>query len=226
MSPQNGHWTVSCSTWRAEMRAGKRQSGLTLIELLLALALTALLGVMIATLIGGWVDLRARSEDERPDESPDAAVLEFCLLAEQRFDGLTRRALQEERLPLNNALLDWQPDRMRLEWVSRSGVAIGEPAGVGRIPVSAVQRQALHWQQATGRLLLQSSSDLDAVAPARWRVVRALDRVTEPTLTFYMEGRWFAYPADNETSATKGVRLSFRMREVPYVCTFSVPAAG
>lgn len=197
------------------------QSGLSLIELLLALALTALLGVMIASLINGWVDLRERTGQ---DSSADTQVLEFCLLLEQRFDALTARSLQEQRLALNNTPLVWLADRQRLEWVSRDAVAFDGLELDGVAPLSALRRQALQWDKSGQRLRLLSSGDIDAVASARWHEVRGLDGVGELRLQFYQASRWLAYP-DSQGSA-QGVRLEFRRSQVPYVCTFALPASG
>ena len=52
-----------------------RQGGLTLIELLVALALTALLGVLLAALVNGWINVRERLSQG----SPGMPVLDFCL---------------------------------------------------------------------------------------------------------------------------------------------------
>jgi prepilin-type N-terminal cleavage/methylation domain-containing protein len=53
----------------------RRQAGLTLIELMVAMALTALLGVMLAALVNGWLKVRERLQVTRQENS----VLEFCL---------------------------------------------------------------------------------------------------------------------------------------------------
>ena len=62
----------------------RNQRGLTLIELLVAMALTAVIGVVLAALVNGWVNVRERLTE--PGNEP--LVLEFCLALERRFDGL------------------------------------------------------------------------------------------------------------------------------------------
>lgn len=223
---------TSLSRYRIDPLSCKRQAGLSLIELLLALALTAMLGVMIASLISGWVDLRERTAEIA---SPDAEVLEFCLLLEQRFDALTQRALQEQRLALNNGALVWRGDENRLEWVSGDGLAAAallagrssnrQDAGTTAPlsgAVSNLRRQALSWEPELQQLVLHSSADLDAVGNARWQPIRRLDAVSDWELQFYHNARWLAYPATDGSAA--GVRLRFNRAGQPYVCTFALPA--
>ena len=76
------------------MKAAQR--GLTLIELLVAMALTAVVGVLLAALVNGWVKVRERLDE--PGSEPQ--VLEFCMALERRFDGLVLRQLYEQRLNL------------------------------------------------------------------------------------------------------------------------------
>ena len=72
-----------------------RQAGLTLIELMVAMALTALLGVMLSVLVNGWLKVRERLQVNTQQTS----VLEFCLALERRFDSPVLRQLYEQRLP-------------------------------------------------------------------------------------------------------------------------------
>ena len=76
------------------MKAAQR--GLTLIELLVAMALTAVVGVLLAALVNGWVKVRERLEE--PGGEPQ--VLELCMALERRFDALVLRQLYEQRLNL------------------------------------------------------------------------------------------------------------------------------
>ncbi len=206
------------------MKAVLQQQGLTLIEMLLALALTAVLGVMLATQMDVWVGLR---QDRSSADSPDAQVLELCELLEQRFAGLIERPLQAHGLPVYNAPLDWQPDRRRLEWVALAGPGLaGLVEDQDRIPghrFSSVQRQALVWERA--RLRLEVSDDLDSVQAPVWRQLKAYEQVSDVSLTFRAAGTWQGFPSarpeDNEA-----VRLQFNMAaalEGAYQCTFVLP---
>lgn len=209
------------------MRGLIKEQGLTLIEMLLALALTAVLGVMLATQMDVWVGLR---QERTLAPHPDAQVLELCEQLEQRFAGLVARPLQAHGLPLYNTPLDWQPDRRRLEWVALAGPGLAglienpdqaEAAGVHRF--SAVQRQALVWEQ--DRLWLEVSDDLDTAQAPVWRLLTAYHQVQDVRLVFRAAGGWQGYPStrpeDNEA-----VRLQFNMAAVPegaYQCTFVLP---
>ena len=101
------------------MKAGQRQAGLTLIELLVALALTAVLGVMLAALVNGWLKVRERLQANQHE----ASVLDFCLALERRFDSPVLRQLYEQRLPLATRWLDWQADRQQLRTLVRNAQA-------------------------------------------------------------------------------------------------------
>ncbi|SEG84031.1 PulJ/GspJ family protein [Marinobacterium lutimaris] len=221
----------------------KSQQGLTLIELMLALAMTALLGVMLATLIDGWVGLRTHKTEA---STRDTEVLELCQQLDNRFAALVLRPLQAHNLALYNDRLDWQPDRQRLEWVALSGPGLAgviastdDSAGpvserfgvtegwqVAAHQHSAVQRQALHWQE--GQLWLGVSADLDTPAAPRWQTLALLDRVSDVRLAFRVGERWQEYPGQ-PGSHTEAVQLNFRMAlkpgtaPAPYVCTFVLP---
>ncbi|WP_020192619.1 prepilin-type N-terminal cleavage/methylation domain-containing protein, partial [Pseudomonas putida] len=79
-----------------------RQTGLTLIELMVALALTAVLGIMLAALVNGWLKVRERLQDTTRQTS----VLDFCLALERRFDSPVLRRVYDQRLPLASRWLD------------------------------------------------------------------------------------------------------------------------
>ncbi|QHB26345.1 type II secretion pathway protein XcpW [Pseudomonas monteilii] len=107
----------------------RRQVGLTLIELMVALALTALLGIMLAALVNGWLKVRERLQVT----SQQTSVLDFCLALERRFDSPVLRRVYDQRLPLTSRWLDWQPASHQLQWVAATGPARGR----GRIAPAA-----------------------------------------------------------------------------------------
>ena len=192
------------------MRPG--QQGLTLIELLVALALTALLGVLLAALINGWVNVRERLS-ERSATTP---VLDFCLALERRFDSAVLRQLYEQRLPLDVAWLDWQADALQLQWV-----ALGNwPSAQGG---ARLQRQRLVYDRRSERLLLQTSADLYAASNPTWVLREQLSAVRAPSFSFRQADRWLAWPSTDNLRQDRGVRLSFEQDGAPYVCTFAMP---
>lgn len=190
----------------------KQQTGLTLIELMVAMALTAVLGVMLAALVNGWLKVRERLES--PAET--GTVLEFCLALERRFDSPALRRLAEQRLPLATHWLDWQADRSQLLWVSAA--AWPEVDGGARL-----QRQRLRFEAREQRLLLESSADLYAAAEPRWLLREQLSGVTAAQVLFYQGGRWLAWPSDQPARPDRGVRVQIQRDGAPYVCTFALP---
>lgn len=218
-----------------------RQRGLTLIELLLALALTALLGLMLATLIDGWVGVRTHAAAT----GRDGEVLELCQRLEHRLAALVERPLRARGLALYNDRLNWQPDRHRLEWVALSGPGlagperpddgvVGPPGRFGESPglqvagyqFSALQRQALQWRE--DELWFGISADLDTPAAPRWQTLALLTPVTDVRLLFRVDEQWQPYPGQAGRQ-TEAIRLQFGLPTapdsdpVPYVCTFVLP---
>lgn len=190
----------------------QRQRGLTLIELLVALALTAVVGVVLAALVNGWLKVRERLTE--PGNEP--LVLEFCLALERRFDGLVLRQLYENRLPLTLGWLDWQPSANQLQWVALSAW----PGAAGQ---SRLERQRLAFNPGEQRLSLSASADLYAPGEPRWEGRQSLDAVDRLQISFYQGTRWLAFPSTVAVQPNRGVRLEFERHGAPYVCTFALP---
>ncbi|SUD68319.1 type II secretion system protein J [Pseudomonas putida] len=190
----------------------RRQAGLTLIELMVAMALTALLGVMLAALVNGWLKVRERLQVTRQENS----VLEFCLALERRFDNPVLRRVYEQRLPLASRWLDWQPDRQQLLWVAAT--AVPEAEGGSRL-----QRQRLRFDPREQRLMLETSADLYAASEPRWVVREQLQQVSALNVLYHQGGRWLPWPSDQPAHPGRGVRVQLQRDGAPYVCTFTLP---
>ncbi|WP_409269385.1 MULTISPECIES: type II secretion system protein J [unclassified Pseudomonas] len=190
----------------------RHQAGLTLIELMVALALTALLGVMLSTLVNGWLKVRERLQSTTQETS----VLDFCLALERRFDSPVLRRVYEQRLPLASRWLDWRPDRQQLLWVAAA--AIPEAEGGSRL-----QRQRLRFDAREQRVALESSADLYAAGAPRWVLREQLERVSAMNILYHQGGRWLAWPSDQPAHPGRGVRLELQRDGAPYVCTFVLP---
>ncbi|AGZ36764.1 MAG: PulJ/GspJ family protein [Pseudomonas sp.] len=190
----------------------RHQAGLTLIELMVALALTALLGVMLSTLVNGWLKVRERLQSTTQETS----VLDFCLALERRFDSPVLRRVYEQRLPLASRWLDWRPDRQQLLWVAAA--AIPEAEGGSRL-----QRQRLRFDAREQRVALESSADLYAAGVPRWVLREQLERVSAMNILYHQGGRWLAWPSDQPAHPGRGVRLELQRDGAPYVCTFVLP---
>jgi len=189
-----------------------RQAGLTLIELMVALALTVLLGIMLAALVNGWLKVRERLQVTTQETS----VLDFCLALERRFDSPVLRRVYDQRLPLASRWLDWQPASNQLQWVATTGLPEAEGG-------SRLQRQRLRFEAREQRLLLESSADLYAAAAPRWVQREQLDRVGAMNILYYQGGRWLAWPSDQPAHPGRGVRLELQRDGAHYVCTFALP---
>ena len=190
----------------------RRQAGLTLIELMVALALTALLGIMLAALVNGWLKVRERLQAT----TQETTVLDFCLALERRFDSPVLRRVYEQRLPLASRWLDWQPANNQLLWVAAAAV----PQADGG---SRLQRQRLRFDAGEQRLLLESSADLYAASVPRWVLRERLERVSAMNVLYFQGGRWLAWPSDQPAHPGLGVRLELQRDGAPYVCTFVLP---
>ncbi|AVD81897.1 type II secretion pathway protein XcpW [Pseudomonas sp. SWI6] len=190
----------------------RHQAGLTLIELMVALALTALLGVMLSVLVNGWLKVRERLQSTTQETS----VLDFCLALERRFDSPVLRRVYEQRLPLASRWLDWRPDRQQLLWVAAA--AIPEAEGGSRL-----QRQRLRFDAREQRVALESSADLYAAGAPRWVLREQLERVSAMNILYHQGGRWLAWPSDQPAHPGRGVRLELQRDGAPYVCTFVLP---
>lgn len=197
---------------RRRLLRKRRQAGLTLIELMVALALTAVLGILLAALVNGWLKVRERLQVTTQETS----VLDFCLALERRFDSPAMRRIYEQRLPLASRWLDWQPASNQLLWVASTGLP--EAEGGARL-----QRQRLRFEAREQRLLLDSSADLYAAAAPRWLERERLERVSAMNVLYYQGGRWLAWPSDQPAHPGRGVRLELQRDGAPYVCTFALP---
>lgn len=204
--------SVQPSRQRRRLPMKRRQAGLTLIELMVALALTAVLGILLAALVNGWLKVRERLQVTTGETS----VLDFCLALERRFDSPAMRRVYEQRLPLASRWLDWQPASNQLLWVASTGLPEAEGG-------AHLQRQRLRFEAREQRLLLESSADLYAAGAPRWLERERLERVSAMNVLYYQGGRWLAWPSDQPAHPGRGVRLELQRDGAPYVCTFALP---
>ncbi|MBB3330621.1 general secretion pathway protein J [Halomonas campaniensis] len=177
--------------------ATRHERGFTLLEVLVALALTAMLGLAIASLVNRLIDAREALA------SPPAGLrdLHFSQLLERRLESLVVRPLHVRGRPLLNPPLDYRDNLQRLEWVSASGTPLSVDDHYTR-----VRRQRLSWYEE-GRLRLASSGELDAAGEPGWQTVAELDGIEAVRLAFHDGSRWQSAPAGRPLP--RGIRVEW-----------------
>ncbi|MFM9270116.1 type II secretion system protein J [Halomonas elongata] len=178
-----------------------RQAGFTLLEVVIAIALTALIGVTVAGLVNGLVSAEERFATP-PDERQD---MRFARRLEDRIQALVERSLHEDGQPLLNPRLDYRPESGLLEWVA----LVGEPVALGD-RVSRLRRQRLSWNLERGELQLASSGLLDAVDTPQWQQDARLTGIETVDIAFHEHGQWRQAPATANARTVRGLRLRWQ----------------
>ncbi|WP_110643738.1 prepilin-type N-terminal cleavage/methylation domain-containing protein [Salinicola sp. CPA57] len=181
------------------LRATTRQRGFTLLEVMIAIALTTLVGIGVAALVNQLVSVRERFAEPAPLD----AEIDFSRLLTRRLEALVQRPVHERGLVLFNLPLAYRADLARLEWVSLGALAL--PVGDF---YTRLRRQRLQWDRDSATLTLDSSGLLDAAGEPEWQRVAALDGVNALTLEFFAAGRWLAAPPPN--GIAQGVRVQWQ----------------
>lgn len=173
------------------------QRGFTLLEVIVAIALTALIGVTVAALVNAMVTTRERLR-EPPALRQDARLAQ---LLERRLEALIVRPLHAQGQPLLNAPLDHLPDIQTLEWVAQGDWPL--PMGDH---YTRLRRQRLVWNSDAHHLWLGSTGLLDDAGTPQWQVSASLDEVERVQFEFYDGARWVASPPD------KGLPIGIRLQ--------------
>ncbi|WP_110602272.1 PulJ/GspJ family protein [Salinicola lusitanus] len=188
------------------------QRGFTLLEVMIAIALTALVGIGVAALVNQLVSTRERFAEPAPLD----AEIDFSRLLTRRLEALVERPIHAGGRALFNLPLAYRADLARLEWVSLGAVAL--PVGDF---YTRLRRQRLQWDRDGATLTLDSSGLLDAAGEPEWQRVAALDDVTALTLAFFSAGRWIASPPPN--GIAQGVRVQWQRHGRPVTLTVVLP---
>ncbi|WP_106477880.1 PulJ/GspJ family protein [Phytohalomonas tamaricis] len=188
------------------------QRGFTLLEVIVAIALTALIGVTVAALVNSMVTTRERLK-EPPDLRQDARLSQ---LLERRLEALTVRPLHVKGQPLLNAPLDYLPDLHMLEWVAKGDWPL--PMGDH---YTRLRRQRLVWDSDDHRLWLGSTGLLDDTGMPQWQTSASLDDVERVQFEFYNGARWVASPPDN--TLPTGIRLQWWRNGVHFQMSALLP---
>ncbi|WP_275286134.1 type II secretion system protein GspJ [Halomonas elongata] len=178
-----------------------REAGFTLLEVVIAIALTALIGVAVAGLVNGLAATQERFATP-PDERQD---MRFTRRLEDRLQALVRRSLHEQGQPLLNHRLDYRPEPGMLEWVA----LVGDPVALGD-RVSRLRRQRLSWNLEQGELQLASTGLLDAVDTPEWQQDARLTGIETLEIAFHEHGQWRQTPATADARTVRGLRLRWQ----------------
>ncbi|GEN25693.1 hypothetical protein HCU01_36420 [Halomonas cupida] len=192
----------------------RQQRGFTLLEVVIAIGLSAILAMLVAAQINALVGIRERLDIP----SPGNDELHLVRLLERRLDALVIRPLHEQGQPLLNQPLELDADGHRLQWVAISDwpVALGDH-------YSRVRRQRLVHDPEEERLTLYSAGLLDALESPDWQLVTQLEGVSEVEMTFHDGTQWRSAPFYPQTRA---LRLSWRENDQQRSATFMLPEAS
>ncbi|WP_110686262.1 prepilin-type N-terminal cleavage/methylation domain-containing protein [Salinicola aestuarinus] len=189
------------------------ERGFTLLEVLIAIALTALVGLGVAALVNGLTNARERF-DEPLALSDD---LRWLRRVDRRLKAVVMRPVHESGQPQLNARLDYATDSRSLEWVALADTPV--PLGDH---YTRLRRQRLTWLPDQRRLMLTSAGLLDAATTPDWQVVAVLDDVSRIDWAFFDGSRWNPVPA---TPLTLGARLTWWRDGNPVTLTVRLPEA-
>lgn len=187
-------------------QAGIHQAGFTLIEVMVALAIMAALGVALTLLLSQVLDTREQLGEARA-KGPERLV-DFLTRADRQLSQLVVRQAHERGQPVNPNPLNLQNNNQELYWVS---------AGQWVLPLedyaSRLRLWRLSWDEETQVLFLESSGLLDAADEQQWTLVDELTEVTAINWAFYRDNSW---QNTLEGSFPKGLRLTITWRGEDY----------
>lgn len=187
-------------------QAGIHQAGFTLIEVMVALAIMAALGVALTLLLSQVLDTREQLGEARA-KGPERLV-DFLTRTDRQLSQLVVRQAHERGQPVNPNPLNLQNNNQELYWVS---------AGQWVLPLedyaSRLRLWRLSWDEETQVLFLESSGLLDAADEQQWTLVDELTEVTAINWAFYRDNSW---QNTLEGSFPKGLRLGVTWRGEDY----------
>lgn len=205
-----------------------RQSGFTLLEVMVALAIMAAIAVALTLLVSQVLDARRQLAEVRAQSTEQLVV--FLSRVDQQLTQLVMRQSHERGQPLGSSPLVLLNNNQELYWVA---------AGQWVLPTqdyaSRLRLWRLQWHPQEQRLTLASSGLLDAAGEQQWTQVDELIGVTSLNWSYYRQGSW---QTTLEGDFPRGLRLQLGWQDQQYErlillpevmltqATSAAPAAG
>lgn len=195
------------------IKKANQQAGFTLLEVLLALAILASLGVGLTLILSQTLDARKQVVSQRASSVEN--LTNFLARTDKQLSQLVPRQAQEAGRPLNRQPLTLLNDNRELYWVA---------AGQWVLPLSdyasRLRLWRLHFDADKQQLRLEASGLLDAGKEQAWTLVDQLEQVTSFNLSFYRNNSWQptlrgGFPA--------GIRLDIRWQNEDYYRIILLP---
>ena len=190
----------------ANQQLACKQTGFTLLEVLVALAIMAALSAALALLVSQVLDARQQLSEVRA-KGPEQLV-DFLTRTDRQLSQLVIRQAHERGQAVNPSPLTLLNNNQELYWVA---------AGQWVLPLqdygSRLRLWRLSWNEAQQILALDSSGWLDAADEQVWTQVDQLEGVTAVAFSFYRDQTWQNTLAG---SFPKGLRLSLTWQGEEY----------
>ena len=190
----------------ASQQLACKQTGFTLLEVLVALAIMAALSAALALLVSQVLDARQQLSEVRA-KGPEQLV-DFLTRTDRQLSQLVIRQAHERGQAVNPSPLTLLNNNQELYWVA---------AGQWVLPLedyaSRLRLWRLSWNEAQQILALDSSGWLDAADEQIWTQVDQLEGVTAVAFSFYRDQTWQNTLAG---SFPKGIRLSITWQGEEY----------
>lgn len=183
-----------------------RQSGFTLLEVMVALAIMAAIAVALTLLVSQVLDARRQLGETRV-QSAEKLVM-FLNRVDQQLTQLVVRQPHERGQVIGSSPLMLLNDNQELYWV-----AAGQWVLPSQDYASRLRLWRLQWHPQQQRLTLASSGLLDAAGEQQWISTDELNDVTSLSWSYYRQGSW---QTTLGADFPQGLRLQLTWQDRPY----------
>lgn len=190
-----------------------KQQGFTLLEVLLALAILAALGVGLTLTLSQTLDARKQLTLSR--QASVENLVGFLNRTDKQLSQLVARQAQENSRPLNRQPLSLLNNNQELYWVA---------AGNWVLPQGDYSTRLRLWRLSFNKekklLNLEASGLLDAGKEQEWTLVDQLEDITQVDFSFYRNKAW---QPTLRGSFPKGIQLSLTWQGQTYTRLILLP---